>query len=86
MSEFADEINGPKDPEWPYLGWDRNKRDRFIRELVPIARDNTMFAVGGFVDVKAPLCGDAGMAKIRRQLSLLRLLPSILRPVVGSRS
>jgi len=53
MSEFSDEINGPKDPEWPYHGWDRNKKDRFIRELVPIARDNTMFAVGGFVDVKA---------------------------------
>jgi hypothetical protein len=53
MSEFADEINGPKKPEWPYHGWDRPKRDRFIRELVPVARDNTFFAVGGFVDVKA---------------------------------
>jgi len=53
MSVFANEKEGPKDPNWPYHGWDRNKKDKFIRELIPIARDNTMFAVGGFVDVKA---------------------------------
>jgi hypothetical protein len=54
MSEFSKpEKDGLKDPSWPYRGWGRKKMDSFIRELVPIARDNTMFAVGGFVDVKA---------------------------------
>jgi len=53
MQEFADEINGPSDPNWPYRGWCRGKKDQFIRELVPIARDNTFFGIGGGVDVRA---------------------------------
>jgi len=53
MQEFADEINGPSDPKWPYRDWSRDKKDRFIRELVPIARDSTIFGIGGGVDVRA---------------------------------
>src|ERR1035437_9180458 len=36
MSVFIDKINGPKKKEWPYLGWSDERRDAFIRELIPI--------------------------------------------------
>lgn len=51
-SEFMNEDNGPKDPDWPYHGWKREKRDKFIRELIPIARNNTIMAIGGLVSVQ----------------------------------
>jgi len=51
-SEFMNEENGPKDPNWPYHGWSREKRDRFIRELIPIARNNTIIGIGGLVSVQ----------------------------------
>lgn len=51
-SEFMNEENGPKDPHWPYHGWSREKRDKFIRELIPIARNNTLVAIGGLVSVQ----------------------------------
>lgn len=52
-SEFADRKNGPKNPSWPYLNWNDEKREDFIRQLIEIARDGTFFAVGGVVDVRA---------------------------------
>jgi hypothetical protein len=52
-SDFADRINGPKKPNWPYQGWDDARRNSFIRRLIAIARDGTRFSVGGIVDVKA---------------------------------
>ncbi|MGO9017304.1 MAG: DUF3800 domain-containing protein [Syntrophobacteraceae bacterium] len=32
--------------------WDDPKKDQFMRELIPVARNNTMFAFGGFLSVK----------------------------------
>jgi hypothetical protein len=52
MSEFSDEINGPKNPKWPYRGWSREKKDQFIRELVANTRDNALIGVGGLVGVR----------------------------------
>lgn len=52
-SEFADRKNGPSDPKWPYRDWNDEKRDRFIRRLIAIARDGTYFAVGGIMNVSA---------------------------------
>lgn len=51
-SEFMNDENGPKDPNWPYHGWSREKHDRFIRELIPIARNNTIMGIGGLVSVQ----------------------------------
>lgn len=51
-SEFTNEENGPKDPNWPYHGWSREKKDKFIRELIPIARNNTIIGIGGLVSVQ----------------------------------
>ncbi len=52
MSEFADKKNGPKKPDWPYLGWSDAKRDTFIRTLIAIARDNALFGIGGAINVR----------------------------------
>jgi hypothetical protein len=52
MSEFVDEKRGPKKPDWPYKGWARGKRDKFISSLVTVARDNTLVGVCGAVSVK----------------------------------
>src|SRR3989339_389646 len=51
-SEFMNEENGPKDPNWPYHDWPREKRNKFIRELISIARNNTIMAIGGLVSVQ----------------------------------
>lgn len=51
-SEFADRINGPKNPNWPYAGWIDSKRDSFIRQLIETARDSTAFSVGGLLSVQ----------------------------------
>ena len=58
MQEFAKEPDGrpndsTQDPSWPYYGWSRKKKDDFIRELVPVARDNSYFGIAGAVDVRA---------------------------------
>jgi hypothetical protein len=52
MSEFVDKLNGPKDPDWPYHGWDDTRRDSFIRALIGVALDHAWFAVGGFLNVR----------------------------------
>jgi hypothetical protein len=52
MSEFVDEKRGPNKPDWPYKGWDRGRRDRFIRELVRVARDYTLVGLCGSVIVR----------------------------------
>jgi hypothetical protein len=52
MSEFVDELRGPTKPDWPYKGWSRKKRDGFIRELIVVARNNTVLGIGGLVSVK----------------------------------
>jgi hypothetical protein len=39
--------------ESPYHGWTRERRGKFIYDLVPIIRDNTLFGVGGLLDVRA---------------------------------
>lgn len=52
MSDFMDRINGPSDPKWPYRGWSDEKRNDFMMELIPIARDSAQFAVGGAVNVR----------------------------------
>ncbi len=52
MSDFMDRINGPKNPTWPYHEWSDDKRNAFIMELIPIARDNAWFGVGGAVNVR----------------------------------
>jgi len=51
MSEFMDKTNGPRNPEWPYLAWSNEKRNDFMMELIPIARDSAWFGVGGAVNV-----------------------------------
>jgi hypothetical protein len=43
---------GPKNSEWPYAGWSPEKRAMFLNELARIARENTYFSVGGFVNVQ----------------------------------
>ena len=53
MSECMDKINGPSKPKWPYRGWSDSKRDSFIRSLIGVALNNTLFAVGGTLDVRA---------------------------------
>jgi hypothetical protein len=53
MEEFSNENKGAKNPDWPYRGWSRKKRDEFIHELIPIARDNTLFGLVGSVDVRS---------------------------------
>lgn len=52
MSEFTDEKRGSKKLDWPYKGWSRGKRDKFISSLVAVARDNTLVGVCGSVSVK----------------------------------
>jgi Protein of unknown function (DUF3800) len=52
MSEFMDKINGPNNPDWPYLGWSDDIRNAFMMELIPVARDSSRFAVGGAVNVQ----------------------------------
>jgi hypothetical protein len=51
MSEFNDP-RGPEKTDWPYRGWSPNRRDQFIRELIRIARDNTLLGICGSVAVK----------------------------------
>ena len=53
MEEFSNEKKGAKNPDWPYQGWSRKKRDEFIHELIPIARDSTLFSLVGLVDVRS---------------------------------
>lgn len=36
----------------PYYGWHKDKIERFMRELIPIARNNTIMGVGGLVSVR----------------------------------
>jgi hypothetical protein len=52
MAEFVDERRGPKKAGWPYKGWSRDKRDRFISALIEVARDNTIIGICGAVSVK----------------------------------
>ena len=53
MAEFnKNEINGRKDPKWPYRGWSNEKKDRFIRELASVAVQNALFGAGGLVSVR----------------------------------
>lgn len=40
------------DPTWAYYGWSDKKRQKYIDELIPIARDNTLLGIGGLVSVK----------------------------------
>jgi Protein of unknown function (DUF3800) len=53
MQEFSDVKRGTENPDWPYRGWPPTKRDQFIHELIPIARDNTLFSLAGLVDVRS---------------------------------
>ena len=52
MTEFVNERRGPKKADWPYKGWSRGKRDRFISALIEVARDNTIIGICGSVSVK----------------------------------
>jgi len=52
MSEFMDQKNGPSKPEWPYGGWSKDKRDVFARRLISTAVENSLFAVGGVLNVR----------------------------------
>ena len=52
-AEFADRINGPKNPAWPYFGWSEPRRKAFIEQLISAAREYPWFAVGGIIKVQA---------------------------------
>jgi len=43
---------GPKKKGWPYAGWSEEKRTAFLSELAAVARKNTYFCVGGFVNLR----------------------------------
>jgi len=45
---YSDLVHG----KWPYEGWSREKIDKFIYELIPIARDNILVGIAGSVGVK----------------------------------
>ena len=49
MSEFN--RREPK-PFSPYVGWSDNKRKRFLRLLIKIARDNTLYGYASMVETK----------------------------------
>ncbi|HUF54328.1 MAG TPA: DUF3800 domain-containing protein [Dehalococcoidia bacterium] len=40
------------DPTWIYYKWSGKKRERFIQDLIPIARDNTILGIGAYVNVQ----------------------------------
>jgi hypothetical protein len=46
FSEFADKINGTKNPEWPYKGWSNEKRHDFLYKLASIAGSRARFPFG----------------------------------------
>ncbi len=52
FAEYADKINGPRKPDWPYLGWSDEKREIFIHDLAAIAG-------------RRPLCGVALLVSVR---------------------
>ncbi len=52
MSEFASEEQCARKPESPYHAWPREKRDRFLHELIALARDNTLAGFCGLISVR----------------------------------
>jgi hypothetical protein len=45
MSDFANEERIARTPSSPYHGWDREKRDRFVRDLIVIARHYSVLGI-----------------------------------------
>jgi hypothetical protein len=52
MSEFAAEERCARVIVSPYHGWSPEKRDRFLRTLISIARDNTLVGFSAMVSVR----------------------------------
>lgn len=52
MAEFANEKKCAQDCESPYHNWSRDQRDRFVHELIPIARDNALAGFSGLISVR----------------------------------
>jgi Protein of unknown function (DUF3800) len=50
MSEFNRE---KQKPDSPYVGWPNEKKKRFLRLLIKIARDNTLYGYASMVETKA---------------------------------
>ena len=43
FSQFSDQINSSKDPDWPYYRWPKDKRHEFLFKLASIAGSRARF-------------------------------------------
>lgn len=51
FSEYADVIYGPEKPNWPYKGWDADKRLQYLLDLATVANKYTKLGVAAMVHV-----------------------------------
>lgn len=49
FADYADKINGPNKPDWPYRHLDEKQRHKLLLDIAPLAARHTMFGVAALV-------------------------------------